>query len=210
MLGCRGVGPASSIIRPSRDTSKILVCRAATSKIRPSPPIFLAMRQHIFQPRPVPKATAPARGTDAVGAWGVTRGGPRDILCLRSPRKVPKRPLAVPLFKYLRAAPRKSLGRAMSSTKKSIQSAYVGSKSMELPMSYFVRIRKHDQILPELNELGFPDSRSAEHEATAAAREILVDAINASRTTFPTASSSPMVKAVRSEAFHCMMFCPKL
>ena len=44
----------------------------------------------------------------------------------------------------------------MSSTKKSIQSAYVGSKSMELPMSYFVRIRKHDQILPELNELGFP------------------------------------------------------
>jgi len=73
----------------------------------------------------------------------------------------------------------------MSSTEKSIQSAYVGSKSMELPMSYFVRIRKHDQILPELNELGFPDSRSAEHEATAAAREILVDAINASRDDIP-------------------------
>jgi hypothetical protein len=43
-------------------------------------------------------------------------------------------------FNYLRAAPRKSLVRAMSATEKSIQSAYVGSKSMELPMSYFVRI----------------------------------------------------------------------
>jgi hypothetical protein len=79
--------------------------------------------------------------------------------------------LAVPLFEYLRAAPRKSLVRAMSATEKSIQSAYVGSKSMELPMSYFVRIRKHDQILPELNELGFPEARSAEREATTGGRD---------------------------------------
>jgi hypothetical protein len=96
----------------------------------------------------------------------------------------------------------------MSATEKSIKSAYVGPKSMELPMSYFVRIRKHDQILPELNELGFPDARSAELEATAAACEILVDAIK--ETTFPSASSSPMVKVVRSEAFRYVMFCPKL
>jgi hypothetical protein len=73
----------------------------------------------------------------------------------------------------------------MSATEKSIQSAYVGSKSMELPMSYLVRIRKHDQIWPELNELGFPDAHSAERKATAAARKILVDAINASRDDIP-------------------------
>ena len=48
-------------------------------------------------------------------------------------------------------------------------------------MSYFDRIRKHDQILPELNEWGFPDAHPAERKATAAAREILVDAIKASR-----------------------------
>lgn len=52
-------------------------------------------------------------------------------------------------------------------------------------MSYFVRIRKHDQILPELNELGFPDSRSAEREATAAPREMQVDAIKASKDDIP-------------------------
>jgi hypothetical protein len=82
MLGCHGVGAATpSMIRPSRDASKILVCRAATSKIRPSPP----MRQHIFQPRPCQKQR-PSSGELMPSGLEYHGGGPRDIL---SPTSAP-------------------------------------------------------------------------------------------------------------------------
>lgn len=85
------------------------------------------------------KNNGPSSGELMPSGLGVSRGARATSSDYVRPVKF-RRGLWPFRFNYLRAAPRKSLVRAMSATEKSIQSAYVGSKSMELPMSYLVRI----------------------------------------------------------------------
>ena len=67
-------------------------------------------------------------------------------------------------------------------------------------MVYFVHARRGEQVLPDPDKMEFVDVYSAEEEARAAARELLAEAIRASRleTTFRTVSSSQMVKEISS------------
>ena len=183
MLGCHGVGAAtSSIIRPSVTLQRSL-CVVQQPR-NPPLPAYLPGDAPAHFPAPAPaKSNGPSSGELMPSGLGVSRGGPRDILRLRSPRKVPKRPLAVPLQLSESSASKIACSRHVHH--REINSIGLCRLQIDgVADELFCPHLKARSDFARVERVG-TDARSAEREATAAARKILVDAINASRDDIP-------------------------